>query len=81
VEQLLASHNHHSKSHFDRKQAIKRHYPNRQFNQAYNDLYNASLDGRYLALGQVVSVEEVRNILIAKRLKMIEEYVAAHVKE
>lgn len=77
VEQLLAERGHHSKSHFDRKQALKKHYPHRTLNQAYHDLYNASLDSRYLPSEKSPSSEDVRNILIGKRLKFIEDYVGS----
>ena len=78
IEQLLAERGHHSKSHFDRKQALKKHYPHRTLNQAFHDLYNAALDGRYLPQDKAPSVEDVRNILIGKRLTFIEEYVKSH---
>lgn len=75
VEQLLAERGHHSKSHFERKQALKRHYPHRTLNQAFHDLYNASLDARYLPAEKCPSSEDVRKILIGQRLKFIEDYV------
>jgi hypothetical protein len=48
IEELLAARGHHSQSHFERKSALKQHFPNRELNHAYFDLYNASLDARYL---------------------------------
>ena len=78
VEMLLATRGHHSKSHFDRKNALHRHFPNRPLNRAFSDLYNASLDGRYLSPAQCPTVQEVRTILIAQRLEHIEKYVTSH---
>ena len=49
VEKLLAKHGHHSDDHFQRKKCSKRFHPNRQLNDAYFDLYNASLAARVLA--------------------------------
>ena len=80
VEQLLSDRGHHSRDHADRKRALKQHFPNRQLNRAYNDLYNASLDARYLSLGQSPSAKDVRAILIEKRLRMVREYTQAHIK-
>lgn len=78
IEKLLARHGHHSKDHFARRSALKRHYPNRQFNQAYADLYNASLDARYQPLSECPSAKLVRETLIGKRLQHISQYVATH---
>lgn len=65
-----AEHQEKADSHFDRKKALKRFYPNRQFNDAYNELYNASLNARYLPLSQCASIQEVRQTLIDKRFGM-----------
>lgn len=78
VEKLLAKHGHHSKDHFDRKTALKRYHPNRQLNEAYNDLYNASLDARYLPRSNCPSAKDVRDILIDRRLRHVSQYVASH---
>lgn len=78
IEGLLAERGHHSKSHFDRKTALKKHFPNRQLNEAYNDLYNASLDARYLSRAKGPTPEEVKAILVDRRLTYIAQYVAAH---
>lgn len=78
VEKLLAKHDHHSDDHSGRKRMLKRFYPNRQVNEAYNQLYNASMDARYSPLSECPSVKEVRETLIGKRLKHIQQYVAAH---
>ncbi len=78
IEKLLARHGHHSQSHFDRKTALKRHFPNAALNRAYYDLYGASLDARYLSVEQCPDVKDVREILIAKRLEHIRQYVASH---
>lgn len=78
VEKLLAKHGHHSTDHFDRKTSLKKYYPNRQLNQAYYDLYNASLDARYLPQSKCPSANEVREILIDRRLRHISQYVTSH---
>lgn len=78
VEKLLAKHGHHSTDHFSRKTALKRYYPDRQLNAAYYELYNASLDARYLPQSKCPSAKDVRDILIGKRLKHISQYVASH---
>jgi hypothetical protein len=80
IEQLLAAKGHHSKSHFERKTALKQYYPNQHLNRAFNDLYNASLDGRYLSLDKAPTTADVRAILIGKQLALIEQYVAAQAK-
>ncbi|MCC7424980.1 MAG: hypothetical protein IT428_32310 [Planctomycetaceae bacterium] len=78
VEQLLAAKNHHSKSHFERKMALKKHHPNRALNDAYHDLYNASLDARYLDSEQCPTAAEARAILIDRHLVTIQKYVESH---
>lgn len=78
IEKLLAARGHHSKSHFERKTALIRHFPDRALHRSYNDLYNASLDGRYLSLDKCPTAEDVRQVLIARRLDHIVKYVASH---
>ena len=78
LEMLFATRGHHSKSHFDRKQALRRYFPDRALNRSFSDLYNASLDGRYLAPQQAPTIEEVRQILVGRRLDHVRKYVAAH---
>ena len=81
IEKLLATRGHHSQSHFERKTALKRHFPDRALHRSYNDLYNASLDGRYLSLDKGPTANEVRQVLIARRLDHIVKYVASHSTE
>jgi hypothetical protein len=76
VEGLLAERSGHSKSHEDRKNAIRRDYPSIQ--KSYNSLYNASLDARYESSTQWRSVDRVRRELIAVRLDHIEKFAASH---
>ena len=78
MEKLLAKQGHHSDDHADRKRALKRFHPNRQLNEAYNQLYNASLDARYAPLSECPKLREVRETLIGKRLQHISQYVASH---
>jgi hypothetical protein len=80
IELLLAERGHHSKSHFERKEALKRHFPHPELNRAFNDLYNASLDARYLPSSTIPSAADVRAILIGRRLAQIESYVKAHAR-
>ncbi|HEV3004407.1 MAG TPA: hypothetical protein VGX78_08085 [Pirellulales bacterium] len=81
IEKLLARHGHHSQSHFERKSALKRHFPSAALNRAYFDLYNASLDARYLSVEQCPDVKDVREVLIAKRLESIRQYVESHLDQ
>ena len=81
VEELLASRNHHSRDHHERKTALKRHFPNRELNSAYWELYDISLEARYeLPPEDFPAAREVREILIGKRLKLIREYVESHAR-
>lgn len=78
VEELLGERGYPSDSHFERKKWLCILYPNQQLNAAYGDLYNSSLNARYLPTSKCPSVRQVREHLIGRRLKMIIEYAAAH---
>lgn len=79
IEMMLAGRGHHSKSHFDRKSALKKHFPNRALNEAYNTLFNASLDARYLSIERCPAVDQIRSELIARRLDHITKYAASYI--
>ncbi len=76
IEGLLAERSGHSRSHEDRKNAIRRDYPSIQ--KSYNSLYNASLDARYESPMNWRSADRVRRELIAIRLAHIEKFAASH---
>lgn len=73
VESVLAGKGIHSTDHDDRKQFVRRHIP--EIQQAYNDLFNASLVARYDALNCCMPLDKVRERLIAYRLKHLVEVV------
>lgn len=81
AEMMLSARGHHSRSHHDRKQAIKKHFPNQGFFRSFNDLYNASLDTRYLAADKCPTIHEVRTILIAQRLAHVRQYASSREAE
>jgi hypothetical protein len=80
IEKLLADHGVHSESHHDRRTALKRLFPSHALNRSYSDLYNASMDARYLSIADCPSIQVVREILIKQRLQHIIAYVASHSK-
>lgn len=78
VEKLLARNGHHSNDHSERTKALRRLHPNPRLNEAYRELYNASLDARYSPRSKSPTLKEVRETLIEKRLRHIIQYVASH---
>lgn len=78
IEKLLADRGVHSKSHFERKSALRTHFPDRALNRAYGDLYNASLDARYESVDRSPTLQEVREVLIQRRLHHVATYVSSH---
>lgn len=78
IERMLADRGLHSKDHYERKEAVRRHFPS--LRQAYNDLYNASLVARYDPFDACLPVEDVRGVLIARRLAHVTSFTASHAK-
>jgi hypothetical protein len=76
VEQLFAERGIHSRSHEDRNQAVGRNF--RSIKQAYKALYNASMDARYESKEHWVSLGEVKEELIARRLHHIQTFICSH---
>ncbi len=76
VEKLRAYNGEHSQNHDERDRVVRRDYP-RIYN-AYHQLFNASLTGRYKSVGAFsISAADVRTRLIDGYLVEIENFVAA----
>jgi hypothetical protein len=75
VEELASARNHHSRSHEDRKEFVRRNHPS--LHKHFHDLYNASLDARYLPTDRCPALKDVREILIKQRLGHIQSYVTS----
>jgi hypothetical protein len=78
VERLRAERGQHSRSHEDRKNAVRKDFPS--IFKDYHDLYNASLDARYMSLSHCLDVKDVRDVLIGRRLQHIIKFAASHSK-
>jgi hypothetical protein len=69
----------HSRDHADRGQFVQLHH--RAIHRAYFHLYNAAIIARYQTVNSFATQftsSDVRDILIGKHLKAIEEYVQSH---
>lgn len=77
VEEMLAARGHHSKSHFERKEALRKAFPKSRVIHAFSTLYNASLDARYLQQAHCPTAREARDILINVHLTTIRQFADA----
>jgi len=76
LEAMFAEQGIHSRDHEGRKAFVRRNYPS--LKKAYNALYNAALDSRYESEEHSLPAGEVRQELIARRLRHIQSYVLSH---
>jgi len=78
VEMLLADRGLHSKSHEDRKLAVRRDF--KRLFRHYHALYNASLNARYEAMEHRLNASEVRSHLIEVCLKHIQQFATTRIQ-